>query len=41
VSETDMYHHVKFHADPCHRRRDIFNRTDKYNNSRLDIRQNA
>jgi len=22
LSGTDMYHHAKFHADPCHRRRD-------------------
>jgi len=25
-----IYHHAKFHADRCHRRRDICNRTDRY-----------
>ena len=29
LSGTDMYHHTKFHADWCHRRRDISNRTEK------------
>jgi len=28
-SGTDMYHHAKFYADWCHRRRDICNRTQK------------
>ena len=25
----NMYHHAKFHANHCHRRRDLGNRTDK------------
>ena len=29
VSGTDMYHRAKFHADQCHRRRDICNRTHR------------
>jgi len=29
LSWTDMYHHAKFHADRCHRRRDICNRIEK------------
>jgi len=41
VSGTDMYHHVKFHADRCHRRRDICNRIHTQNYSRPNIRQNA
>jgi len=28
VSKTHIYHYAKFHADRCHRRRDICNRTD-------------
>jgi len=28
VSEIDIHHHAKFHADWCRRRRDICNRTD-------------
>jgi len=28
LSGTDMYHRAKFHADRCHRRRDICNRTE-------------
>jgi len=36
-----MYHRAKFHADWCHRRRDMCNRTDRYNYSRFNIRQNA
>jgi len=27
LSGIDMCHHAKFHADRCHRRRDICNRT--------------
>ena len=30
VPGTAMYHHAEFHADRCHRRRDICNRTEKY-----------
>jgi len=29
VSGTNMYHHAKFHADRCHRCRDVYNRTQK------------
>ena len=29
VSGTDMYHHARFNANRCDRRRDICNRTDK------------
>jgi len=29
LSGTDMYHHAQFHADRCHRRRDICNRTER------------
>ena len=29
LSGTDMYHQANFHADRCHRRRDICNRTEK------------
>jgi len=32
LSGADMYHHAKFHADRCHRRRDIYNRTEKNSN---------
>ena len=28
LSWSDMYHQAKFHADQCHRRRDICNWTD-------------
>ena len=28
LSETHVYHHTKFHADRCHRLRDICNRTE-------------
>ena len=50
VLETDIfiiikYHHAKFHADRCHCRRDICNRTDteihKKNYSRFNMRQNV
>jgi len=33
---TDMYRHAKCHANRCHRRRDICNRTEK-KNSKLSI----
>ena len=29
LSGTDIYHHRKFHADRCHRRRDICNQTER------------
>ena len=29
LSGTDVYHRAQFHADRCHRRRDICNRTEK------------
>ena len=32
VSGTHIYHHAKFHADRCHRRRYICNRTHTYTN---------
>ena len=35
MSETDMYRRAKFHADRCHRRRDICNRTDTHNYRRF------
>ena len=34
MSWTDMYHYAKFHADRCHRRRDIYNQTHTENYSR-------
>ena len=36
LSATDMYHHAKFHADRCHRRRDICSLTEK--NTATNIR---
>jgi len=30
VSEIDIYHDAKYHADRCHRRRDICNQTDRH-----------
>ena len=30
-----MYHHAKFHADRCHRRRYIYNRTDTYKHAKM------
>jgi len=42
VSGTHIYHRAKFHADRCHRRRDMCNRTDRkdtQNYSRRYIRE--
>jgi len=35
LSGTEVYHRAKFHADRCHSRRDIYNRTEKKHSNQL------
>ena len=41
VSGTDKYHHAKFHADRCHCRRDICNRTDTFTADLMSDKRNT